>query len=255
MLDLFSGIGGFSLAARWTGAIETVAFVEIDSFCQKVLRKHWPNTPIYDDVKTFNGGGVKKIDIITGGSPCQDFSVNGGKCNIGLTGEKSSLIREFGRIACNLMPSWVIIENVDGIIRFGKEITDLFPYWRLYDKTFRADLFGAYTRRKRTFVVGHLRERGGRNIFDYIRYTPKTFQTGGYRDTLPMCLPWGGGANLERLGSCLVENTKINATRIRKSNGISRRLDKIRYQQLGNSIVPQVVYPIFEAIVKIEGNS
>lgn len=64
MLDLFSGIGGFSLAASWTGGIETVAFCEIEPFCQQVLKKHWPDIPIYDDIRTLRGEDIGPVDII-----------------------------------------------------------------------------------------------------------------------------------------------------------------------------------------------
>ena len=68
-LDLFSGIGGFALAARMVGGIQTTQFVEIDPYCQKVLAKNFPNTPIHDDIATFNTT-PKQFDLITGGFPC-----------------------------------------------------------------------------------------------------------------------------------------------------------------------------------------
>ena len=75
VLDLFSGIGGFSLGLERTGGFETVAFCEIDPFCQKVLKKHWPDVPIYEDVRTLDYEGT--VDVITGGYPCQPFSFAG----------------------------------------------------------------------------------------------------------------------------------------------------------------------------------
>lgn len=77
MLDLFSGIGGFSLAAEWTGRIRTVAFCEIEPFCQKVLKKHWPDVPIFSDIKELRGEDIGTVDILTGGFPCQPFSCAG----------------------------------------------------------------------------------------------------------------------------------------------------------------------------------
>ncbi len=67
-LDLFSGIGGFSLAARWAD-IETIAFCEKDEFCQNVLQKHWPWVPIYPDIKEFDAKAIGQVDLLTGGFP------------------------------------------------------------------------------------------------------------------------------------------------------------------------------------------
>jgi len=83
-LDLFSGIGGIALAAHWAG-IETAAFCEIEPYCQKVLRRHWPDVPIYDDVRTITKEQLERdgvmdngaIDLICGGYPCQPFSTAG----------------------------------------------------------------------------------------------------------------------------------------------------------------------------------
>ena len=78
-LDLFSGIGGFALGLESTGGFETVGFCDNEPFAQKVLKKHWPNVPCYEDVR--NGGvetvGLDRIDIITGGFPCQPISLAG----------------------------------------------------------------------------------------------------------------------------------------------------------------------------------
>ena len=77
VLDLFSGIGGFSLGLERTGGFETVAFCEIDPFCRRVLAKHWPDVPCFEDVTTLRGEDVGPVDVISGGFPCQDLSVAG----------------------------------------------------------------------------------------------------------------------------------------------------------------------------------
>lgn len=115
-LDLCSGIGGFALAARWAD-IETVQFCEIDKWCQQVLKKHWPDVPCHDDLKTFNGNPLYgKIDILTAGYPCQPFSVAGQR-----KGEKDPrhLWPEVLRIITEVRPRWVICENVEGHVRLG----------------------------------------------------------------------------------------------------------------------------------------
>lgn len=114
VLDLFSGIGGFSLGLERTGGFETVAFCEIDPFCQKVLKKHWPDVPIYEDVRALDYDG--SIDVITGGYPCQPFSVAGKR-----EGEKDDRHlwpAMFGLIK-KYRPDWVIGENVAGHISMG----------------------------------------------------------------------------------------------------------------------------------------
>ena len=109
VLDLFGGIGGFSLGLERTGGFETVAFCEIDPFCQKILKKHWSGVPIFNDVRNLEYDGA--VDVITGGFPCQDISLaNSGKMS-GLGGKKSSLWFDYLSQICRHNPSFIIIEN------------------------------------------------------------------------------------------------------------------------------------------------
>ncbi len=155
-LDLFSGIGGFSYAAQqiWKDDHNIIAFVEKDKYCQRVLKKHWPNIPIIDDIKGFNyekftnvsntensddktskntegwsqmqsgrgscRSGTAKIDLLTGGFPCQPFSVAGRK-----KGKKDDryLWPNMFKIIQETKPTWIIGENVPGIINMGLETT------------------------------------------------------------------------------------------------------------------------------------
>jgi DNA (cytosine-5)-methyltransferase 1 len=121
LLDLFSGIGGFSLAARWAG-IETVAFCEIDKYCCKVLNKNFPGVKIYGNIKELNGKTIKdehgSIDIITGGFPCQPFSVAGKRKG---KEDDRHLWPEIFRIIREVKPAFVICENVPGIINMELE--------------------------------------------------------------------------------------------------------------------------------------
>ena len=125
LLDLFSGIGGFSYAAeKLVGGYKTVAFCEMDEFCQKVLQKHWPEIPIYDDVRTLDATRLGRIDIVTGGYPCQPFSQAGKR-----QGEKDErhLWPEMLRIIKSCKARYVVAENVAGHVNMGLDqvLTDL----------------------------------------------------------------------------------------------------------------------------------
>jgi DNA (cytosine-5)-methyltransferase 1 len=113
VLDLFSGIGGFSLGLERAGAFHTVAFCEREPFCQAVLGKHWPDTPIYDDVRTIPTDRLGGIDLICGGFPCQPWSLagqqRGAEDDRDLWPAMAALVEE-------LRPTYVIGENVRGFV-------------------------------------------------------------------------------------------------------------------------------------------
>ena len=114
VIDLFSGIGGFSLGLEATGAFRTIAFCEQDRFCQAVLRKHWPEIPIHPDVKTFDFEG--ECDVITGGYPCQPFSTAGKQKGFE---DDRHLWPAMFEIVKHKRPRWVVAENVAGHITMG----------------------------------------------------------------------------------------------------------------------------------------
>src|SRR6478736_264326 len=114
VLDLFSGIGGFSLGLERTGGFETVAFCEIEEFPRKVLQKHWPEVPCYHDVReltadTLRRGGIA-VDVICGGCPCQDIAGAGLQAGMG-DGTRSGLWSEIARLILELGPQFVLVEN------------------------------------------------------------------------------------------------------------------------------------------------
>jgi DNA (cytosine-5)-methyltransferase 1 len=118
ILDLFSGLGGFSLGLERTGKFKTVAFCEIDKYCTLLLQKHWKGIKIYEDVRKinkeqFDTDGIEYPDIITGGFPCQPFSVAGKQKG---TGDDRHLWPEMFRIIKTFKPKFVIGENVKGLI-------------------------------------------------------------------------------------------------------------------------------------------
>lgn len=114
VLDLFSGIGGFSFGLERTGGFETIAFCERESFQQSILAKHWPEVPIHDDVTTMQ---FPECDIITGGFPCQDLSLAGKRT--GITGPRSGLYREVVRAIRMVRPRWTLLENVAALLGNG----------------------------------------------------------------------------------------------------------------------------------------
>lgn len=159
-LSLFAGIGGFDLGLERTGGFCTVAFCEIDPFCRRVLAKHWPEVPCYDDVRTLTGerlaaDGVS-VDVICGGFPCQDISFAGK--GAGLAGERSGLWQEYARLIAEIRPAWVIIENVSALRSRGLDAV----LGRLFAIGFDAEwhcipaaAVGAPHRRDRVWVVGY----------------------------------------------------------------------------------------------------
>ena len=175
VLDLFSGIGGFSLGLERTGGFETVAFCEIEEFPRRVLKKHWPEVPCYNDVRTLTADVLRRdgiaVDVITGGFPCQDLSVAGKQRGMG-EGTRSGLWSEIIRLVGELRPQYVIVENVAALLAgpserrggwFGRVLGDLAECG--YDaewENITAAAVGAPHRRERVWLVAYTQqERSG----------------------------------------------------------------------------------------------
>lgn len=233
-LDLFSGIGGFALAARWAG-IETIGFVEIDDFCQKVLRKHWPNVPIISDIHDVREGTFEhSVDIITGGFPCQPFSVAGKR-----EGRKDDryLWPAMLEVIKIYKPTWVIGENVAGII--DMELSEVLSSlgnegYEAQSIVIPACAVNAPHRRDRVWIIAHANGQRlqRRTRPEAVRFPGQLDRGGGYQ-----------GAGWEE------DWTKIATKFCRVDARIPNRVDRIR--ALGNAIVPQVAYEIMKGIVHI----
>jgi DNA (cytosine-5)-methyltransferase 1 len=155
-LDLFSGIGGFSRASDFLGW-ETTDFVEQDSYCQQVLKKHYPHARIHPDVTTYRGTR-KSHQIITAGFPCQDVSLANHKRK-GLEGDRSILFYEDGRIINEVLPLGFCLENVPGIYKYLPDIIAYFAEGGLYELrwfSLRVNQLGGAHRRERVFILGKL---------------------------------------------------------------------------------------------------
>lgn len=159
----FSGVGGMDLGLERAGM--SVAWqAEIDEWSRRVLEWHWPDAEIFDDVRAVSGD-ASPVGLLCGGFPCQDLSVAGKRA--GLAGERSGLFFEFARIADELRPDWLIVENVVGLLSssdgrdFGIVLSTLAEIgyglaWRVLDARF----FGVPQRRRRVFIIGRLGDDG-----------------------------------------------------------------------------------------------
>ena len=230
MLDLFSGIGGFSLAASWTGEIETVAFCEIDKYCTQVLNKHWPEVPVYLDIKQLRGEDIGAVDIISGGFPCQPFSCAGKQR--GKT-DNRYLWPEMFRIIREVKPRWVIGENSSGLVNMELEQCFLDLESEGYEvQSFIIPACGveAPHRRDRVWIVAYLDNYGSHREE---RNAPKQGSHQSKNRVFVRNDTWPLEPGVGRV-----------------VYGIPNRVERIK--GLGNAIVPQVAYPIFQGIVDIE---
>ena len=254
LLDLFSGIGGFSYAAeRLVGGFTTVQFVEKEPFCQKVLRKHWPDTPIHDDITTFSPAPFS-ADVVCGGFPCQDISTAGKGAGIA-EGTRSGLFFELMRVVREVRPRFVVLENVSAIRNNGLGIC----LARLHEAGFdaewaciRASDVGACHQRDRWWCVACVRDgaegSAGPELLAAMlecRNVADTNDTGSQgrrlarragvntnkRDAWPRNPP-GGRLNPDW-------RTYVSEPVLRRGDaGLSGRVDRLR--ALGNTVVPQV---------------
>lgn len=163
VLDLFSGIGGFALGLDSTGFFETVKFVEKDKYCQKVLRKNFPNIPIEEDIKNVEGKEYS-ADVVVGGFPCQPFSVAGKQKG---TNDDRYLWPEMLRLIREIKPEFVIGENVQGIINLQNGMVLRQVQDELESEGFEVQCFlipasgiGAWHQRYRVWIVGHSQHNG-----------------------------------------------------------------------------------------------
>jgi DNA (cytosine-5)-methyltransferase 1 len=234
-LDLFAGIGGFSLGFERTGRIRTVALCEIDEYPRRVLAKHWPDVPIYPDVCTLTGeqlraDGFERIDVISGGFPCQDISLAGE--GLGLYGDRSGLWREFARLIREIRPRFVVVENVAALLfrGLGDVLGDLASLG--YDAEWHcltAQAVGFPHIRDRVFITAY--DSANRRQGDSAR-TFSEFSR----------IPWGEN---ERMASDFFKRPDLHGPRLcAPNNGVSVRLAGI-----GNAVVPQLAEIIGRAIL------
>jgi DNA (cytosine-5)-methyltransferase 1 len=288
VLDLFSGIGGFSLGLERAG-MRTVAFCEIDPYCQRVLRRHWPDVPVFGDVRnlaaealvdaaglTGNGrklraeyGGKRafaqsrrQIDLICGGFPCQDISVAGK--GAGITGERSGLWSEFARIVGEVRPRYVVVENVAALLGRGIErvlgnlaALGFDAEWHCIP----ACAVGAPHRRDRVWIVAYAGGEGRPAQNDHIAQCDgQGNRAANVADADDSDRHWRRG-NVQmgwglRAREIAADHDfgrtqwRVEPDVGRVAHGISARVDRL--STLGNAIVPQIAEIIGRAIMEFE---
>jgi len=250
LLDLFAGIGGFSLAAHWVGW-QTAAFVERDVECHKRLSNIFPGVPIYDDVRTFNGKDFcDTVDIVCGGFPCQDISAAGKQA--GITGERSGLWKELHRIISEIQPKYAVVENVSALLGRGMDVVlgDLSEIG--YDaewRTFSACELGFPHPRERVFIVAYPNGKP-RSFCVLDRYcsalTERDQDAEKWGEDRFVSEVVSSPARLLRTWQAEFSQSPL----VRMDDGIPDVLHRLR--MAGNSIVPDIPYGIFQAIKSIE---
>ena len=233
--SLFSGIGGIDLGLERAG-MSIKWQCEKDPWCRKVLTKHWPEVPKYEDVTTLDAATVEPVDVLAGGFPCQDLSFAGKQAGI-LEGKRSGLWGEFARLIRTLRPRYVLVENVPGLLiqpGLGVVLRDLAECG--YDAEWQvlsARAFGAPHLRKRVWIVAyhngqHQQEYFGRNkLQKKSRESP--FRWGRVSKVWPTTdEPSVGGV----------------------AHGLPKRVDRLR--GLGNAVIPQIVTFLGERIMEYD---
>ena len=234
--SLFSGIGGFDLGLERAGM--TIKWqVEIDDFCNKVLEKHWPRVKRYRDIKELRGDELEPVDLICGGFPCQPFSAAGKRRS---KEDDRYLWPEMLRIIRAVRPTWIIGENVAGILSLALDdvLSDLESEgYTCQSFIIPACAVNAPHRRDRIWIVAHTngKHREESKSWNQLEYSRKEEPFGRSMDESLWQETWLDAAS--RI--CGVDD------------GLSRRLDaNKRITALGNAVVPQIVEIIGKAIIQ-----
>jgi DNA (cytosine-5)-methyltransferase 1 len=223
--SLFAGIGGFDLAASRVWGWDCVKWqVEIDPWARQVLAKHWPEVPRFPDVREVMGAQLEPVDILCGGFPCQDISAAGR--GVGIEGERSGLWRELARLAGEIRPRYLVVENVAKLLGrgMGRVLGDLATLG--FDAEWHcipAAAVGAPHIRDRVWIVAYPHGAGLQGLHEAFGRVDLQSATRTLRRH------WGAEPAVDRV-----------------ANGIPRRVDRLR--GLGNAIVPQVAETLFRLI-------
>lgn len=271
---LFNGIGGFQLAASWCGW-DNVFSVEIDKWCNKVTAQHFPECIQYEDIYNFDGKRYAgSIDVISGGFPCQPFSVAGKRKG---KDDDRHLWPEMLRVIEEIRPTWVVGENVAGIVNMvlDEVLSDLENIgYESQALIIPACATNAPHRRDRVWIIAHsdsIGTRTGRTASDATRnhdfgnigsqntrqipqFGNRTQQSNdSYADDIGLRRDkQRQGQEQSARGGWDTDWYEVATSLCRVDDGVPAVVDRAkRLKALGNAIVPQVAYEIFAAIMKI----
>lgn len=240
VLDLFSGIGSFSLGLERAG-MRTIAFCEIEDWCRQHLAYHWPRVPIFSDIRQLTAADVGPVDLICGGFPCQDISEAGKR--VGIDGARSGLWGEMLRLVRELRPDWVIAENVAalryrGYDRVAADLEEAGYTCRPF--VVAALHVGATQERKRAWIVANANN-------PRLQGPERTRESAAPREERAPARsePLRSACGLWPPGPGAVANIPGMA------DGPADRVHRLR--ALGNTIVPQIPEIIGRAILAAEG--
>lgn len=264
VLSLFAGIGGFDLGLERTGGFKTVAFCEIDPFCRKVLAKHWPEVPCYEDVRELTAERLRSdgiaVDVICGGFPCQDISTAGR--GAGLAGERSGLWFDYARLIGELRPSFVIVENVSALLHRGLHAVLGTLSSLGYDAEWQdvsAEDIGAPHPRSRIWIVAYPRRAGLERLWCSERTEAEIANTRRANDAANSAFIAGLHGLGKRGLSAVIDTAdhrpswagqqwpETQPLLCRVDDGLPDRVD--RTSALGNAVVPQIPELIGRAIL------
>lgn len=265
VLDLFSGIGGFSLGLERTGGFQTVAFCEQAKFPRSILAKHWPEVPCYDDVRSVTAArlaadGLGGVAVLTGGFPCQDISAASAGRATGLAGARSGLWWEMHRIIAEVRPRWVIAENSPRLRGLGLDqvLGSLVAlgYSCRWDCV-PAEAVGAPHSRDRIWIVAHANGEGQHALPIHAEVAGAS-PPAADADRSRLAFWEGFGRHLqsqlaafERSGGASVWRSP-QPSLCRVDDGLSAGVVRAELAALGNSVVPVIPYMIGRAILAVE---
>ncbi len=288
--SFFAGIGGFDLGLERAG-MECVFQCEVNPFCQKVLKKHWPKIPLHGDIKSLTAEQVPKADLWCGGFPCQDLSIaNQGKRK-GLEGDRSGLFYQYAQLVKQAQPKWILVENVPGLLNSHQgedfkillQTLDQLGYgvsWRVLD----AKHFGTPQRRRRVYIVGSLGSLRSREVLfdapaDQLAAASRQNEeeaTTGKSSASPRVANFfaiqhasigrkpeagpqakgyrndGETYTLDSRGSADAVCSTSSGFRVRKASGISNGLDSNRLRAIGNAVCVPIIEWIGSRIASLE---